>query len=384
MGKWTGCDDEFVQLVRIGRNDPGVHTLCLYESIVDHMPAVLCALERNTTVTEVVIRCSTVNGDRDEIARKWYAINCVFNALAELHNVRSVHFINGAVNLEPGADALVRLIDASPHFCSLGIDYSRTVELRGFAPIYEAALRHPRFDSLRLCVVSLTDESFFYHMLRGLTAKGTMRRLMLCLGSYPEALLADGERVFVEFIRSNPLLEVFTFQGSSFPVHQTTLRLLEAFDQGRNRQSHLRRVFIRIRDQRPCTCPACHDAACTLVRRSFACVDMDTSQSDLYPLILANASVVRLFKRAPRLGDAQQTDSGGDLAELPNDVLCRVAELMWPSRALMELAWTCRLLRDVALCDYVALHRHGIYDWRAVPREACVDMLAKDPYYDLG
>lgn len=62
---------------------------------------------------------------------------------------------------------------------------------------------------------------------------------------------------------------------------------------------------------------------------------------------------------SPPIGDGQQMDSGGDLAQLPNELLAMVAVRLWPTRTLFELSWTCQLLRDNALSDYVAHGRYG-------------------------
>lgn len=64
-------------------------------------------------------------------------------------------------------------------------------------------------------------------------------------------------------------------------------------------------------------------------------------------------------ERTPDLGEGQYLDSGGDLAELPNEMLMLVAARIGPHRSLIELAHTCRLLRDCALSNYVAFLRYG-------------------------
>jgi hypothetical protein len=76
----------------------------------------------------------------------------------------------------------------------------------------------------------------------------------------------------------------------------------------------------------------------------------------------------------PPLGNGQQLDSGGDLAELPNEVLALVAARLWPARSLLELSWTCQLLRDNAITNYVAHLRYGTRaDWRLNLREAYIE-----------
>lgn len=86
-----------------------------------------------------------------------------------------------------------------------------------------------------------------------------------------------------------------------------------------------------------------------------------------------NKYVSRLFDKgmAP-LGDGQQHNSGGDLAALPNEVLCMVAERLYPTASLLNLSWTCHLLRDNALSSYVAALRipHSRGDRRFVFRAA--------------
>lgn len=92
--------------------------------------------------------------------------------------------------------------------------------------------------------------------------------------------------------------------------------------------------------------------------------------------LAVTAAVVRIVNAAtPDLGDGQQTDSGGDLAALPNELLCIVAARLWPTRSLLQLGWTCRLLRDCSLNNYVAHQRYGVGygDWRQHYRAAWLD-----------
>lgn len=53
-------------------------------------------------------------------------------------------------------------------------------------------------------------------------------------------------------------------------------------------------------------------------------------------------------------------DSGGDLAKLPNELLCIVATRFPAAIDLVQLAHTCRLLRDVALANYVLQQRYPV------------------------
>jgi hypothetical protein len=66
------------------------------------------------------------------------------------------------------------------------------------------------------------------------------------------------------------------------------------------------------------------------------------------------------------LNDGQQLDSGGDLSLLPNEVLTNIFSKLWPTQSLLQVAWTCQLLRDNCLNNYVALLRYGLKmgDWQ--------------------
>lgn len=78
-------------------------------------------------------------------------------------------------------------------------------------------------------------------------------------------------------------------------------------------------------------------------------------------------------KHTPPLGDGQEVGgAGGLVASLPNEVWALVAERVWPERALLELGWTCRLMRSCCLTNYVAYLRYGPGrgDWRQIYREA--------------
>jgi hypothetical protein len=85
------------------------------------------------------------------------------------------------------------------------------------------------------------------------------------------------------------------------------------------------------------------------------------------------------------LGTGQQIDSGGALAELPNELPCIVASRVWPTRSAIELAHSCRLLRD-CVNNYAAWLRLGVSDYRLFYRNARFEQQRKhlaDPYAAL-
>lgn len=90
--------------------------------------------------------------------------------------------------------------------------------------------------------------------------------------------------------------------------------------------------------------------------------------------VKCNRGIAELINnRTPPLGDGQSVGGAGDLvATLPNEVWALVAERVWPERALLELGWTCQLLRACCLTNYVAHLRYGPGrgDWRQIYREA--------------
>ncbi len=64
------------------------------------------------------------------------------------------------------------------------------------------------------------------------------------------------------------------------------------------------------------------------------------------------------------------------VAALPNEVWALVGERVWPTRQLLELSWTCRLLRSCVLSNYVAALRYGgndFSDWRHHYRQALLE-----------
>jgi hypothetical protein len=99
-------------------------------------------------------------------------------------------------------------------------------------------------------------------------------------------------------------------------------------------------------------------------------------------LIEANRAVARIINaQTPPLGDGYGTDSG-DWEALPNEMVCAVAERVWPSSAALEMAYVCQRLRDCVLSDYVVRLRMGpddadgytgFGDWRLLYRAAWME-----------
>lgn len=88
------------------------------------------------------------------------------------------------------------------------------------------------------------------------------------------------------------------------------------------------------------------------VERKMAAVDV---------YLEGNARTGRLFlSGSVDIGCGQYMDSGGDLAKLPNELLCIVATRFPAAIDLVQLAHTCRLLRDVALANYVLQQRYPV------------------------
>lgn len=101
-------------------------------------------------------------------------------------------------------------------------------------------------------------------------------------------------------------------------------------------------------------------------------------------LCSANERTCEFFesRRTVPLDTGQQLDSGGDLAALPNEMLCKVLAHVYPARTVIELAHSCRLLRDCAN-NYVAWMRTGASDYRLLYRNVLLEAQRRgcdDPY----
>jgi hypothetical protein len=85
--------------------------------------------------------------------------------------------------------------------------------------------------------------------------------------------------------------------------------------------------------------------------------------------------------QTPPLGDGYGTDSG-DWEALPNELVCAVAERVWPPTAALEMAYVCQRFRDCVLSDYVVRLRHGADadgrwgygDWRLFYRDVWLEI----------
>jgi hypothetical protein len=77
-------------------------------------------------------------------------------------------------------------------------------------------------------------------------------------------------------------------------------------------------------------------------------------------------------------GSGQQIDSGGDLAQLPNELLAIVAAGLDSPVTLLQLSWTCQLLRDNCISDYVAFLRYGdgYRDYRQHYKQAILHIIS--------
>jgi hypothetical protein len=82
------------------------------------------------------------------------------------------------------------------------------------------------------------------------------------------------------------------------------------------------------------------------------------NQDQTRRVVALNHTTAEILRCAPELGDGQYADSGGDLQLLPNELLCMVAAALPTAADVLRLGWTCRLLRDCAMCNYVACLRH--------------------------
>jgi hypothetical protein len=87
-------------------------------------------------------------------------------------------------------------------------------------------------------------------------------------------------------------------------------------------------------------------------------------------------------ERTPPLHNGLRTSSG-DFDELPNEMVCAIAERVWPTEAaLTSFVHVCARFRDCMLSDYVVKHRHGRCpdtgawtngDWRFFYRRIALD-----------
>jgi hypothetical protein len=107
-------------------------------------------------------------------------------------------------------------------------------------------------------------------------------------------------------------------------------------------------------------------------------------QRAVIDLCFANERTREFFesRRTVPLDAGQQLDSGGDLAALPNEMLCKVLAHVYPARTVIELAHSCRLLRDCAN-NYVAWMRTGASDYRLLYRNVLLEAQRRgceDPY----
>jgi hypothetical protein len=98
----------------------------------------------------------------------------------------------------------------------------------------------------------------------------------------------------------------------------------------------------------------------------------ESRQNRTLRVVGLNRKTAEILRCAPELGDGQYADSGGDLQLLPNELLCMVAAALPTAADVLRLGWTCRLLRDCAMCNYVACLRHNVagIDWRWTYRAA--------------
>lgn len=133
-----------------------------------------------------------------------------------------------------------------------------------------------------------------------------------------------------------------------------------------------------------------HSADCDLFIKSAVavsrlCVDLAigvsmnhrTDYTDLKYIGMANERTRQLFESAPPLRNGQEAGGAGDFAELPNELICAIAERLYPDRSLVQMAWTCGLLRS-CVNNYVAYLRTGILDWRIIYREALLAKIEKN------
>lgn len=120
-------------------------------------------------------------------------------------------------------------------------------------------------------------------------------------------------------------------------------------------------------------------------------IDLELDMEPSFPLqasryinlCLANEHTRQKFDHAPPLGDGQEAGGAGVFAALPNELICAIAERVYPTRSLIEMAWTCGLLRS-CVNNYVAYLRTGVSDWRILYRDAFLSVFKKRQVHFTG
>lgn len=345
---------DVLKLVRIAKNDPAVRSLGLECGIGKSLAAICEALKDNTAV--VLLSIDMLQSKFD---RKFHCyIERIFGVFAARGTLWELEFAR-IYNFTDCTQSLVALIDRSPLLSSFEV--GSCCVLLGFMPILRALVRNAAFCNLRMYCGAMDDLETL-ELIEALSNKGTMRRVVLSLGrpsSNAQPLLADA---IVRMVEANSATLV-GLRCDFFALDVCNLqKILATLHHRRN----LETLCLYLTEAPECD---------LLYDFALSHIDVHVANTNDTPLALSrtanvNTSLRALFAHAPPLGTAQYTDgSGGTLAELPNELLCAIAACLYPSRSLIELAHTCRLLRD-CVNDYVAWQRTGVLDWRAIYQRA--------------
>jgi hypothetical protein len=304
-------------------------------------PAAHCALVRAGAwkLHEFLLAGNTGRGTQTFACPTW----------AEVFNAQSSSSIVGNDN---GARPPLRVLDVSHSLYD-----SETLD-----GMFAALEHNCVLESLRISSMWSMDANRYFALLRSVARAPALRSLSIgsyMIGTTNEEYRRIGEHVLGAIEESRTLAEL---EATWMTFHEATLR-------------GIYRAITSFR------CPSLQRLAlkeCVVhgVRGRVFLMDEVFPPQAFDRALAVTAAVVRVVNAAtPDLGDGQQTNSGGDLAALPNELLCIVAARLWPTRSLLQLGWTCRLLRDCSLNNYVAHQRYGAGygDWRQHYRAAWLD-----------